>query len=442
MLCRLKLFLTKHRTAILLILLTAGAALLRIGHFKESQLYQDEPGAYTFAMLPLSSFLFPEHNRVEAEINGVFYSVAVQGPWQRFCLNVIKNPNNSAMRFSSIIFGIASLFAVYFLGKKMGGARAGIAAAAFLAINGFHHYYSGIIRYHMFNFLMIIISSSLFLKACAKHSFKWWLLYFVSSWICIYSALSSIVVFPSHWLYLAILAYLRPKERKQAFIALPILAILTFVSYIPFPLIDPTASQRIDWYPYPSPIVYATLLCSFAGIKQHLAEPQVITCLTCVFALVIKGIYAAIRDTIKFMRKERQNLPPTLLAVIWLFIPIIEMTAISVLIQPVIIPRNCMFIFPAFALLLGIGWKELPRNILAAVSILFLISISVPALLRECRHDIKYEWNVLINDTNLHSRLPDKLHRTEHFSRLDLKNNHAYIASSSNQDDKAPRKIS
>ncbi len=380
---------------------------MRIGHFKESQLYQDEPGAYTFAMLPLSSFLFPEHNRVEAEINGVFYSVAIQGPWQRFCLNVIHNPNNSAMRFSSIIFGVTSLFAIYALGKKMGGAKAGIAAAAFLAVNGFHHYYSGIIRYHMFNFLMIIVCSNLFLKACAKHSFKWWLFYFISSWICIYSALSSIVVFPAHWLYLAILAYFRPKEKKQAFIALPVLAILTLISYIPFTLIDPTASQRIDWYPYPSPIVYATLFCSFAGIKQHLAEPQVITCLICVFLLVIKGVYAAILDTLKFMRKERKNIPPALLAVIWLVIPIIEMTAISVLIQPVIIPRNCMFIFPAFALLLGIGWKELPRNKIAFTAIMILLLISVPALLRECRHDIKYEWNVLIDSRNLRSCIRD-----------------------------------
>lgn len=440
MLCKLKQFLTKRKTAVLLILLAAAAALLRIGHFKESQLYQDEPGAYTFAMLPLSSFLFPEHNRVEAEINGVLYSVAIQGPWQRFCLNVIHNPTNSAMRFSSIIFGIASLFAIYALGKKIGGAKAGIAAAAFLAVNGFHHYYSGIIRYHMFNFLMIIISSSLFLKACAKHSFKCWLWYFISSWICIYSALSSIVVFPAHWLYLAILAYFKPKERKQAFIALPVLAILTLISYIPFPLIDPTASQRIDWYPYPSPIVYATLLCSFAGIKQHLAEPQVITCLICVFSLVIKGICAVLRDTLKFMRHERHNIPPALLAVIWLVVPIFEMTAISVLIQPVIIPRNCMFVFPAFALLLGIGWKELPRNKIACAAIIFLLLISVPALLRECRHDIMYEWNRLINDTNLHSSLPEKSH-TAFLLSLDLKNKNAYIASLPNQDTTSVQKV-
>lgn len=385
---------------ILLILLGLCAALLRVNHFGNISLFRDEPAVVSLASSSWSALFTPGSG---FESNGWLYYLAIQGPWMRLCELIIAFPPNSWYRLSSTIFGLASLFAVYALARKCTNLNAALFACAFLAINGFHHYYSCLMRFNMFNLLMVTLSGILLWRAIKNHHWLSWTLYALSTVMCISSMATSFAVFPAHWLFLLLSSRYDKQLRSSLTILLPILVALAIGSSHFLVSHDPGAAARILWYPPTDRDVWINVLLSLAGCKQHLANPATMLCLFGVGWLLILGSLTILRQSLHSFRKKR--IRPSLLILLWLVVTPLTLQLVSWAFQPLVLPRNCLYLLVPVAICLGYGYSQLPRTRTTAIVVLVFTVISIPVLLGQCRNPITYEWDLPITTDNLRSDL-------------------------------------
>ena len=122
-----------------------------------------------------------------------------------FLLHLWLNLGESewVLRSLSVIFGVASIPAIYILGSKLFGKKAGLVSAVLLALHSFHVQYSQEARSYSLLFFLIILSSYFFIRAIeSPRETKYWVLYVVSSVLAVYSHPFAILVLFTHILSL------------------------------------------------------------------------------------------------------------------------------------------------------------------------------------------------------------------------------------------------
>ena len=140
----------------------------------------------------------------------------------------IFGENNFAYRFPSALFGIASVYLLYLIGRRLFSERAGALAAALLAVTVNHVYISRLAMQEAFVIFFILLASFCFLRAFERP--RWFL--FAGAALG-FGLLAKYTVFVAVPIFLAHLAFLRRDcfLRKElwwgvllaAFIASPIL---------------------------------------------------------------------------------------------------------------------------------------------------------------------------------------------------------------------------
>ncbi|MGM9991573.1 MAG: hypothetical protein ACI376_01815 [Candidatus Bruticola sp.] len=385
---------TKITIYFLLLCLLSGAFFIRSGQFRGCGLYRDEPGTNTLAFRSISEYIYPEHGAEPIEINGIFYYKFIQHPWQEFCCLVLGDITTSAYRFSSLIGGILSLWALFHLGKRCSSIWISLLAVALLSINGCHQYYSNYLRYHIFSLLAAILLTIILFNILAKPNIKNWLLYIVMSAVNIGISLNNITLLPAHWLILS-LAIKRTSTKDPARVRLKsglIASILTaLATALPMPFFDRGALARMDSYPELSWQLGVNIFCSQAGLKEYLYSISSIVTLLSILIFLIAGLYRAWQE----YHNKGDLLYLTLAA--WLVVPLLLHVILSILIQPLIITRNLIFIMPAFALLTAIGINYLSSLNWHKLIITAAWVIIIHNLLLQCGHNVFYEWDEPVN---------------------------------------------
>ncbi len=96
--------------------------------------------------------------------------------------------NEFAIRSLSVIFGVASIPAIYFLGSKLVGKKAGLVSAVLLALHSFHVQYSQEARSYSLLILFVILSNYFFVRAVeSPRETKFWIFYVISSVLAVYA---------------------------------------------------------------------------------------------------------------------------------------------------------------------------------------------------------------------------------------------------------------
>ncbi len=382
-------------TIFLLLLILSGAAVLRLTLLTNDCLHYDEPSAMLCINLPLSAYLeHPYHTKAEA--NGWFYYIFIMKPWHYICKQFF-NGSRLALRVSSFLFGMLNIWAIYLLGAKIRNKRTGLIAAVFMTISGIHCYYSAYMRFHTFNALMATLSTYFLLQYETNR--KAVFAYHISIFIMISSTLTSAFLLPAHWLYLFF-------NRKKSGLKIKEIAALIAISsaiglslFLGEKYFDPEAILRIGWYPKPKPIVALNLFLSFVGVKQHLASLPAISSIALSVSLFILGAI--------FSLHSRKKSPKFMLPLLWTVVPFACLYAASIIVHPCIIPRICLFMLPGFCLTLALGCEALRRKRAESIILLLIFIAAAPALIKETRHPLKYNWSAMIEKRDLYNEQKD-----------------------------------
>ena len=135
--------------------ITSGGALLRFHALASKTFWFDEGVSVGIAGLDWYNFIRILWRR---EANMSLYYLLLR-PWLHF------GNSESFVRSLSVIFGVATIPAIYFLGRRLFDSHVGLVAAALLAVNAYHVRYSQEARCYSLMVLLCVCSSFFFLKS-------------------------------------------------------------------------------------------------------------------------------------------------------------------------------------------------------------------------------------------------------------------------------------
>jgi mannosyltransferase len=174
----------------LVLLVAAGVRFHALG---ASSLWIDEAASVTLANMPWSRFL---RTLWEYEANMALYYLLLRG-W------IHLGTSEAVLRSLSAILGVAGVAALYFLGRRLLSARAGLLAAALLAVHMLHVWGSQEARTYSLVVLLVVLSTHLFVNAVqSPRDGRLWSAYVAVSALSVYAHLFAVLVIGAQWLAL------------------------------------------------------------------------------------------------------------------------------------------------------------------------------------------------------------------------------------------------
>lgn len=159
----------KHIVTLLLLLILLLATLLRLVGLASQNLGPDE-------------IVMAEIAKPDRTIREVIHICLTNAPTPRPPLAYLINhlflkisDTDFALRFSSVLFGVAAVAATYAIGKLLLGTRVGLVGAFLLSISVVHVRYSQVARYYPLLLLLSIVSLYCLYIGMIRGERKWWL---------------------------------------------------------------------------------------------------------------------------------------------------------------------------------------------------------------------------------------------------------------------------
>ncbi|MBV9573309.1 MAG: glycosyltransferase family 39 protein, partial [Acidobacteriales bacterium] len=202
--------------------ITLAAALLRVHAIAAKTFWFDEGVSVAIARLDWYNFLRILWRR-EANMSLYYFFLHL---WLHF------GHSESFVRALSVVFAVATIPMIYFVARRLFDSRAGLIAAALLAVNAYHVRYSQDARSYTLMVLLCTAASLYFLKRLELPSRRNRIAYVILSSAAAYAHFYSALLIIGHWLSLR---FLRPKaapkalERDLRWIALLISPIILFI---------------------------------------------------------------------------------------------------------------------------------------------------------------------------------------------------------------------
>ena len=351
--------------SVLLALIIVAGAIFRFHALTKRNFWDDEAASVIFAQLPWSSFWRTIANY---EANMSLYYFLLRG-WLHF------GDSEAVIRGLSLLFGLASIFATYLLGRRLFGTKAGLVSAALSAVNMFQIRYSQEARGYSLLFLLSILSTYFLVRAIESPGQKrYWFGYVVVSALGVYTHIFFYLVVVAQWLPMA---FIRPASLRFRTIVQTAAGFILLTAPMTLFILTKDKAQ-LNWVPRPT----VFLLLEFAKLFTGYGGSAL---LTAYGALGLIAIFAAYRNT--------QRTPATVderwrtnLVVSWLAFPI----AFTVLVsfhRPIFYDRFMAISAPALVLLVGKGLVDLelvfPRlRLLFAASLVVVIGLSLWGIYR------------------------------------------------------------
>ncbi len=332
------------------------AAILRFLFLSRKSVYLDEAISVAYAHMSWHEFLHVLRTR---DFNMAFYYLLLRG-------FVIFGNSEFCVRLLSVIAGVATIPAVYWLGEKLCNRRTGLMASLIFSVNACAVVYSQEARGYALALLLIVLSSALFVTGLDSASWKIWLWYALVSALAVHSHFYAALVLVAQWLsLLALPRRMIPVKQLAAaviFIAILILPAALFVLW--------HAPGHIDWV---QPIswleVYHTAVF-LAAEGGKLAGNLLLA--FCLFALVISA-HATWHEIRTASPLDRWK---TLFPWIWLLAPM-AITAFGSIWTPMFFHRFLIVCLPAFVLLVTRGLMQVRASSVwvAAFAILSIVTV-------------------------------------------------------------------
>lgn len=287
--------------------------------------------------------------------------------------------NTFVLRMFSAVIGIMGVWAMYLLGKEMYGKKAGLYAAAILAVNYFHIYYSQDARPYPLLFLSTTISFYFLVKFIKAPSFKTSALYGFFVAFMLYSHFFSLFALFSQYvilLYFVWRPYRDYTTSKKFFIYSLMSGIISLILYIPcLGFLMAAAERKAMWIAKPKWNVYSELFKEFFGYSEIVIW----------FVLILIIFFF-----IEFIKKKEESSPKRLFSefnlnafilLLWIFITLFIPLVKSYISIPMIVNRYFINVLPAVILMVVIGLMQIKNHVLRACFFFAIILFSLTNLI-------------------------------------------------------------
>jgi mannosyltransferase len=370
----------------LLALITGLAAVLRFHSLAAKSFWFDEGVSVAIARLDWYNFARILWRR-EANMSLYYFLLHF---WLYF------GGSEFFVRALSVLFAIASVPAIYLLGRRLFDSRVGLVAAALLAVNAYHVQYSQDARSYSLMVFLCLLSSLYFLKSLSKPSPRNRFAHVLSSALAVYAQFFSLLLVIAQWLSLKMLAQAcGPQQirRDWRWIALFVSPVLVFAAS--------TGTGPLRWVQRPG----LKDLWIFAG---HLAGNGG-TWLLLAYAAACAAACIPVWRTRALRRVSWEHWRYRFL-LCWLIFPILFILAVS-LVKPLFVPRYFIFCLPALLLLVGCGIARL-RSVALIPALVCILFLSLQGTAGYYRQDLDIQrdnWRAATQYVLIHAQPGDAL---------------------------------
>jgi mannosyltransferase len=281
------------------------------------------------------------------------------------------------VRALSVLFAIASIPAIYQLGRRLFNTRVGLIAAALLAVNAYHIQYSQEARAYSLMVLLCLLSNLYFLKCLTKPSRRDRAGYVLCSALAVYCQFFSGLLVIAQCLSLSFLdveqsaPQMRTRTRSDwRWIALLVSPVVAFIAT--------TGTGPLRWVQRPG-------LKDLWAFALHLTGNGglwlLLSCLAaCVAALLPVWRTRRVRQVPWEVWRYR-------FLVLWLVFPILLTLGLS-LAKPLFVPRYFIFCLPALLVLVACGIERLRPAWLIVPALFFVFVLSFRGTIGYYNHDL------------------------------------------------------
>ncbi len=346
---------------------SALALLLRLPWLGHSSLWLDEMWSIGTARLPWRALI---RVMLHQDSNASLYYALLHG-WLRL------GAEEGTARLLSVLAGVATVPALYALGKRLAGPRAGLAAALLLAVNGYHLQFSQEARAYTLLVLLATLSTLFLVRAVEEPRGPWWP-YVLATSLGIYTHAFAGLLLPAHALALGA----RRRAPWRAFLA-SAAAVVALALPAAWLLVarmrEPNAP--LGWVPRPSPRSVGALFWFLSGNPGVADAPSRgelllgVPVLAACAALCLAALAgAARRGGLGRGTPSGWHLP---LLLSLLIVPAGIVLAVS-LRMPIFVSKYLLAAITPLALLTAVGIESLPRRTRGAALGLALAAAALP----------------------------------------------------------------
>lgn len=276
--------------------------------------------------------------------------------------------SEAGLRSLSALFVVVSVPVVFWIGKELGGRRAGWWAAAFFALWPFIVKYGQEARSYSLLILVTLAATAALLKATRSDARRWWAIYGFLLGLGLYAHIFAALIVLPHAVWIVMQ---RPRWRHVAMAAgVAVLVASPMLVYFYFNF----GATNIDWILRPTlESVWRDVIRPMTGESYYMLAA---------LTVAATGLGAGV------LLRERHQVPKYVLLVTWASIPLIIALGFSFLIRPVLHARYVIDIIPAWALLLGVAIAKIPSRIasmVAGVAVLVICAQSLAGYYAEFR---------------------------------------------------------
>ena len=357
-----------RRQLLYLALILLLACALRVINLGGRSLWYDEAFAVLFSEKGLAAMLSGTLTPVSggaSDIHPLLYYSTLK-VWM-----TVFGESPFAVRFLSVVFGVATVAVIYGLARELFGEKTALAAALITAIAPFHVQYSQETRMYALLGLLLSLATWCFVKGWRGKSWRWWIAFAVLAGLAMYT--QQLAAF-----YLVALGLVPViARRKDQLIRVGVGSIVAIVVYLPWLVNLPGQLEKVRSYYWLSPPNIAKPLgtmYSFLVVNLDIPDPySKIGLLGSLFLILFLII-----QVVLYLRRVRVDRKP-LLFVLWLAaFPIALMWLVSQ-VQPFYLERALLP--SALMLYVVLGWlftrSGLPRPIMGVIAAVGLVMAGI-----------------------------------------------------------------
>ena len=342
----------QHSSALEMALLVVLATALRVFRLGTKSLWLDEAMSITLVQLGWHDFL---RALVHRQANMALYYFLLR-MWIRL------GTTEWLVRSLSVIAGVATIPAIYLLGKILFGPRVGKIAAALCCFHVFLIRYSQEARGYSLVVLLAALSSYFFVLSIRNPSLKNWGAYVATSVLMVYAQVFGGWVLISQWASLLLLRRHVPWRRFLCSAAL-ISLLISPLAYCLFFLSD---RSQLAWLKKPS-------VGDLYNFSFDLTGDGGFLLLLMNLALLVVALSGVLRE---WRSSDTGNLWSYAFLATWLGLPVVMLVMISWR-WPVFLPRFLIFCVPPLLLLVAQGLSRLGSKIIFAAAGIVLLGLSL-----------------------------------------------------------------
>ncbi len=360
--------LKKVKNNYILLAILVFAAILRFYHIDFQSIWLDEIHTMNESN-PEKGFFELYDIIVSGEQMPPFYFYSV------YFLFKIFGYSTLVVRLYSAMIGVLGVLGVFLLGREMFNRKTGLVAAALLAVNYFHLYYSQEARPYIFLFLFTTLSFYTLLRYIKKPGIKQAIVYGIMCALMIWSHFFGLLtLFAQYALLGLLLIFCKKENRTRIFLNSLLSGLITIILFIPaIKILVNVAAIKEFWIPKPTLDVYTLIFREFFGNSEII--------------LAFLGVFSMLYFIRLFNEKDtpltyegivgNRNIFGFIILAIWISVVLLIPLVKSYLSIPMIISRYFISVLPAIILIIAVGISEFRNKIVSTGIIIMYVVFSL-----------------------------------------------------------------